>query len=239
MKTSANFTRLAAVAATASLTAVSAYGMGIAGVETGMDVDEAIERLREANPQFHVSEILREGELWGLKGEHAFKEDRSYGSDILVVGLTPEGKVWFIGRDRRDQEGARPRMDDMRTAFTRIAGQTVRLENNALNHTSYIDRKGKKLEASNCVIETETLSYMFYTRAPFSSDVVRLGGDFNPPRRVSAECAQSKEMLAYADREGNALGYVVKLADIAMLYDALKATGRDQKQEQARPKPAL
>lgn len=239
MKNIASATRFAALGATILLTTASAYGMGIAGVETGMDVDEAIERLREANPKFRVSEILRGGKLWGLKGEHAFREGRSYGSDIFVVGLTPDGKVWFIGRDRRDQEGARPRMDDMRTAFTRIAGQTVRLENNALNHTSYIDRKGKKLEAGDCVIETEKLDYTFYTPAPFSSEISRFVGDFKPPHRVSAGCAKFRELQAYSDRAGNAVGYVVKLADVAMLHDALKAAGVAEQPRTAPPKPAL
>jgi hypothetical protein len=207
---------LAALASTATLAADD-----IAGVTIGSSLAEAKAAIAKANPDYKISSLmLTTGQEAGVTAK---TDDRmpwtgttnaGGPSDEFAALQNESGKVWFIARVQRFDEGGRIKIDALKAALTEKFGKPSSTSNiMGLGFSWQYDRNGKQWFGSGV--------------APCqggggSSDIP--GVSVSAPRSFSPNCGKIISVGASTQSDDMVPHYTVSITDAKSMFDELAAS---------------
>lgn len=223
---------IAALLTTLTCTAVLAAD-DISGVALGSSLAVAKEAIAEANPNFKFSPLmLRDGKEAGVT---AVTADRLKGtgttnsggpSDEFAALQNDSGKVWFIARVQRFEDGSRIKTEALKAALTEKFGKPSSITQMLMLGLDWqYDRDGKQyfgpLSAGPCKDMQSTS-----TNIP--------GVSVPAPRSFSPTCGKIIQVGASEQPDEMVPHYTVSIIDVKSMFDELAA--RDAKAEADRSK---
>lgn len=224
---------LSVVAASlATLTCLTAMAADdISGVTLGSSLADAKEAIAKASPDLKLSALmLRSGNEGGVTAVSAdLIPEAGVGSvkrpsDEFAVLQTGSGKVWFIARVQRLEQGARIKTDTLEASLTEKFGKPSS-PGLGDGFSWQFDREGKQYFGPD-------------TAGP--CDSMRRGGSDLPgvtvgaPESFSATCGKLITVSTTEQPDGMVPYYKVSLIDVKTMFDELAA--RDAQAEAERAK---
>ena len=201
----------------------------IAGVSIGSSLEEAKAAISKANPNYQLSPLmLTNGKEAGVT---AVTGDRLAGTGIMNSGgatdefvalQTDAGKIWFVARVQRFDEGGRIGVEAFKDALTEKFGSPSPSVNlMGLSMSWQYDRSGKQWSGSGA--EPCQLQYGSY-HIP--------GVTVSAPQSFSQNCGKVVSVQASTQPDGMVPQYSITITDAKSMFDELAA--RDAKAEAER-----
>ena len=223
---------IAALLATLTCTAVLAAD-DISGVALGSSLAVAKEAIAEANPNFKLSPLmLRDGKEAGVT---AVTADRLKGTGISNSGGPSDefaalqndaGKVWFIARVQRFEDGSRIKTEALKAALTEKFGKPSNItQMMSLGLVWQYDRDGKQYFGPSSEGPCKGVRSA-------SSNIP--GVSFPAPQSFSPTCGKIIEVGASEQPDEMVPHYTVSIIDVKSMFDELAA--RDANAEADRNK---
>ncbi len=213
----------------AVLPSVAARADDIAGVSIGSSMAEAKAAISKANPNYKLSPLmLTNGKEAGVT---AVTGDRLPGtgitnpggaSDEFVALTTDAGKIWFVARVQRFDDGGRIGVDALKEALTEKFGTpSPSVSIMGLSMSWQYDRDGKQWSGSG--VEPCQLKHGSY-HIP--------GVTVSAPKSFSPNCGKIISVNASTQPDGMVPHYSITITDAKEMFDELAA--RDAKAEAER-----
>ena len=215
------------------LASVAAQADDIAGVSIGSSMEEAKAAISKANPNYKLSPLMltngKEAGVTAVTGDRlpgTGTTNSGGASDEFVALQTDAGKIWFVARVQRFDEGGRIGVDAFKGALTEKFGNpSPSVDLMGLSMSWQYDRDGKQWSGSG--VEPCQLQHGSY-HIP--------GVTVSAPQSFSPNCGKVISVNASTQPDGMVPHYSITITDAKSMFDELAA--RDAK-AQAEQKQSL
>lgn len=203
----------------------------VAGVAIGTSLAEAKEAIAKANADYEITPLmLTNGKEAGVTAKTADNlpgNGRHYSagpSDEFAVLQNDAGKVWFVARVQRFDQGGRMKLDTLKAALTEKFGQpSAKTIIGTLGFTWQYDRNGKQWTGGGVAPCGDN-----GTSSPIPGFSVPAPRSFNP------KCGKIVSVHAATDSDQMVPYYTITITDVKTTFDELAA--KEAGEEAARQK---